>query len=207
MNISTGCVLYKQSSNLRSAAHIHFQSSSLRLCSPALMLNVTSQRCCMQSRRFVSSILLCLFIFAAATAASAQSTFVYTANALAGGSISIYKLNTTTGALTPTGGSPFQDDSPAYLASTASGKFLVVSGGSCPGCGLQIFSIDPTTGALSFANAFEQIGSVLFGVGQLANDLPGTTIYTSGTVQSAGVIDALHVNPSGALTQIGTPFS
>jgi hypothetical protein len=164
----------------------------------------------MHSRRFVPAVMVCLFTFAVATAASAQSTFVYTANALTGGSISIYKLNTTTGALTPTGGSPFQNDSPAYLASTAGGKFLVVSSGTCPGCGLEIYSINPTTGALSFANAFEQIGSVIFEVGQLANDPAGTTIYTPGTIQNGtvtGVIDALHVNASGALTQIGTPFS
>jgi Lactonase, 7-bladed beta-propeller len=164
----------------------------------------------MQSRRFVLATMVCLFTFAAVTAASAQSTFVYAANALTGGSISIYKLNTTTGALTPTGGSPFQNDSPAYLASTAGGKFLVVSGGQCPGCGLEIYSINPTTGALSFANAFEQIGSVIFTVGQVANDSAGTTIYTPGSIQNGtftGVIDALHVNASGALTQIGTPFS
>jgi hypothetical protein len=73
----------------------------------------------MRSRLFVLAVLVCAFGLAAV--ASAQSTFVYTANTL-GGSISIYKMNTTTGALTATGGSPFQNDQPDYMASTAGGK-------------------------------------------------------------------------------------
>ncbi|HZU30884.1 MAG TPA: beta-propeller fold lactonase family protein, partial [Candidatus Angelobacter sp.] len=158
----------------------------------------------------------CHFVFAAmalvfglGTAASAQTTFAYTANTL-GGSISIYKLNTTTGALTQTGGSPFQNDAPAYLASSAGGKFLVVSGGECPGCGLQTFAINPTTGALTFSHSYEQLGAVTFLVGQIVNDAAGNTIYAQGTIQGsgtfAGAIDALHVNADGSLTQVGTPF-
>ncbi|HEY5029814.1 MAG TPA: hypothetical protein VIK39_15510 [Candidatus Angelobacter sp.] len=54
----------------------------------------------MRSRLFVLSVLVCAF--GLVTVVSAQSTFVYAANTL-GGSISIYKLNTTSGALTPTG--------------------------------------------------------------------------------------------------------
>src|SRR5579863_10553700 len=129
----------------------------------------------------------CLFVMAAVSflsisiAASAQTTFVYTANTL-GSSISIYKLNTTTGTLTATGGSPFQADSPAYLAPAAAGKFLVVSGGSCPFCGLQTFGINPTIGALTLSHSYEQIGSVDFLVGQIAQDTAGTTIYTQGTL-------------------------
>lgn len=162
----------------------------------------------MRLRHFVLSAMALVFGFS--MAASAQTTFAYTANTL-GSSISIYKLNTTTGALTQTGGSPFQNDSPAYLASSASGKFLVVSGGSCPGCGLQTFSINPTTGALTFSHSYEQIGAVSFPVGQVSNDATGATIYTQGTTisggVSSGVLDALHVNTDGSLTQIGTPFS
>ncbi|HET9364338.1 MAG TPA: beta-propeller fold lactonase family protein, partial [Candidatus Angelobacter sp.] len=142
-------------------------------------------------------------------AASAQTTYAYTANTL-GSSISIYKLNTTTGALTQTGGSPFQNDSPAYLAASASGKFLVVSGGQCPACGLQTFAITPTSGALTFSHSYDQIGSVLFLVGQIASDATGNTIYAQGSIQSGGVvdgaIDALHVNTDGSLIQVGTPF-
>ncbi len=162
----------------------------------------------MHARRFILAAIFCFL--GLGTLASAQSTFVYTANTLAGGGISIYKLNTTTGALASSG-AQFQNDSPAYLASTAGGKFLVVSGGSCPGCGLETFAINPTTGALTFANSYEQIGTVTFLVGQVANDAAGTTIYTQGTIQGAGiapgVLDALHVNADGSLTQIGTPFS
>lgn len=142
-------------------------------------------------------------------AASAQTTYAYTANTL-GSSISIYKLNTTTGALTQTGGSPFQNDSPAYLAASAGGKFLVASGGQCPECGLETFAITPTTGALTFSHSYEQIGSVIFLVGQIASDAAGNTIYAQGSIQGGGVadgaIDALHVNADGSLTQVGTPF-
>src|ERR1700761_8078050 len=135
----------------------------------------------MHARRFILTVLLCFF--GLGTVASAQNTFVYTANTLAGGGISIYKLNTTTGALSPSG-AQFQNDSPAYLASTAGGKFLVVSGGECPACGLETFAINPTTGALTFANSYEQIGSITPLVGQIESDAAGTTIYVQGTIQS-----------------------
>jgi 6-phosphogluconolactonase (cycloisomerase 2 family) len=161
----------------------------------------------MRSRLFVLSVLVCAF--GLVTVASAQSTFVYAANTL-GGSISIYKLNTTSGALTPTGGSPFQNDQPGYLASTAGGKFLIASVGGCPACGLETFAITPTTGALTFSHSYDQIGSVVFQAGQIANDVPGTTIYAQGSLQTptfSAVLDALHVNADGSLTQIGTPFS
>ncbi|HZS27571.1 MAG TPA: beta-propeller fold lactonase family protein [Candidatus Angelobacter sp.] len=161
----------------------------------------------MRSPHFVLAAIAIICSFS--LAASAQTTYAYTANTL-GSSISIYKLNTTTGALTQTGGSPFQNDSPAYLAASASGKFLVVSGGECPGCGLQTFAINPTTGGLTLSNAYEQIGSVLFLSGQIASDAAGNTIYAQGSIQSNGTadgaIDALHVNTDGSLTQVGTPF-
>ena len=163
----------------------------------------------MRSRHFVLTALAILFGFG--TFASAQTTFVYTANTLAGGGISIYKLNPTTGALVSTG-TQFQNDSPAYLAAGAAGKYLVVSGGSCPACGLETFAINSTTGALTIKQAYEQIGTVVFLVGQLESDAAGNTIYTQGTVQVAGttapgVLDALHVNADGTLTQMGTPFT
>ena len=148
------------------------------------------------------------FVCSMSLAASSQTTYAYTANTL-DSTISIYKLNTTTGALTQTGGSPSQSDSPAYLAASAGGKFLVTSGGECPECGLQTFAISPTTGALTFSHAYEQIGSVIFLVGQIASDATGNTIYAQGSIQSGGaegVIDALHVNADGSLTQVGTPF-
>ena len=161
----------------------------------------------MRSRLFVVAVLVCSFGFA--TAASAQSTFVYTANTL-GSSISIYKMNTTTGVLTASGGSPFQNDQPAYMASTAGGKFLVVSGGQCPGCGLQTFAINPSTGALTLSHAYESIGAVSFQSTQIVSDAGGTTIYAQGPIQNGTfttALDALHVNADGSLTQVGTPFS
>jgi 6-phosphogluconolactonase (cycloisomerase 2 family) len=164
----------------------------------------------MHSRQLALTIFLCFF--GLCSVASAQSTFVYTANTLAGqsGAISVYKLNTTTGALSPSG-AQFPDDAPNYLASTASGKFLVVSRVNCPTCGLETLSINPTTGTLTFSHSYEQIGTVLFKGGQIASDAAGRTIYAQGALQSTGVIegviDALHVNADGSLTQIGTAFA
>src|ERR1700761_5954552 len=146
----------------------------------------------MHSRHFILTVLLCFF--GLVTVASAQSTFVYTANMFAGqtGTISIYKLNTTNGALTPVG-AQFPEAEPAYLASTANGKFLVVSRGECPTCGIETLAINPTTGALTFTQFYEQIGAVEFVDGQIANDAPGTTIYAQGLATATGVLDALHV--------------
>ena len=161
----------------------------------------------MRSHHFILTTLA--IIFGLGTFASAQSTYVYTANTLAGGGISMYKLNTTTGALVPIG-PQFQADTPAYLAASAGGKFLIASGGECPPCGLEVFSINPATGALTFVNSSEQLGAVTFLVGQLANDATGNTIYAQSTEQGssfAAVLDALHVNADGSLTQVGTPFS
>jgi hypothetical protein len=185
-----------------------FRKQQLAPLFPRTLLLETTQGCLfMRSRLFVLAVLVCAF--GLGTIASAQSTFVYTANTL-GGSISIYKLNTTTGALTPTGGSPFVNDQPDYMASTASGKFLVVSGGQCPGCGLQTFAINPTSGALTFSHSYEQIGSVNFQATQIVSDAAGTTIYAQGPIQNGTfttALDALHVNADGSLTQVGTPFS
>jgi 6-phosphogluconolactonase (cycloisomerase 2 family) len=149
------------------------------------------------------------FICSFGVASSAQTTFAYTANTL-NSTISIYTLNTTTGALTQTSTSPFAADSPAYLVSASGGKFLVASAGECPDCGLEVYAINGTTGALTFKNAFDQIGTVTFLVGQIATDATGATVYAAGTIQNGtftGVVDALKVNADGTMTQVGTPFS
>lgn len=164
----------------------------------------------MQSRRFILTALLC--IFGLGTVASAQTTFAYTANTLAGqsGTISVYKLNTTTGALVPSG-AQFPDNEPAYLGSTTSGKFLVVSRMDCPTCGLETLAINPATGALTFSHSYEQIGAVVFAGGQIATDTTGATVYADGRIQIdpniTGILEALKVNADGSLTPVGTPFS
>jgi 6-phosphogluconolactonase (cycloisomerase 2 family) len=156
------------------------------------------------------SFLLCL-----STAAWSQSkTFVYTANAL-DDSISIYSFNSSTGALVPSGGSPFPANFPNYLTAALGGKYLAVSGGECPSCGLQTFSINTGTGALKFSHAYEQIGSVIFQAAQIASDASGASLYADGSIQAnsgntvtcTAVLAALRVNSDGSLTQLGTPFA
>jgi 6-phosphogluconolactonase (cycloisomerase 2 family) len=164
----------------------------------------------MHPRRFILTALLCFFGFG--TVASAQTTFAYTANTLAGqsGTISIYKLNTTTGALAPSG-AQFPDNDPAYLASTTGGKFLVVSRVDCPTCGLETLAINLTTGALTFSHSYEQIGAVSFDGGQIATDATGETLYADGLILNppniTGILEALKVNADGSITPVGTPFS
>jgi 6-phosphogluconolactonase (cycloisomerase 2 family) len=150
------------------------------------------------------------------TVAAAQSrTFVYTDNNLSG-TISIYLLNPTTGAITPTSASPFQNGAPGYLAPARGGKFLVAVEGGGPEGSISTLSINPSNGGLKFVHAYEQIGSVLFQEGlQIATDVSGGTVYaqadetvTQGNeVLQEGVLDALQVDSNGTLTQIGSPFS
>jgi 6-phosphogluconolactonase (cycloisomerase 2 family) len=164
----------------------------------------------MYSRRFVLNTILCFF--GLGTVAFAQSTFVYTANTLAGqsGTISVYKLNTTTGALVPSG-AQFPDNAPTDLASTTGGKFLVVSRGNCPTCGLETLAINPTTGALTFSHSTQQIGAVQVDGGQIATDATGETVYADAVIVNppniTGILEALKVNTDGSITQLGTPFA
>ncbi len=166
------------------------------------------------SLRLFSVAAVSFLLFLSTAAWSQSKTFVYTANAL-DNSISIYTLNTTTGALVPSGGSPFQADFPNYLAGALGGKYLVSSGGECPGCGLETFSINPTTGALTFSHAYEQIGSVIFQAAQIASDASGASLYAEGSIQGnsgntvtcTSVLASLRVNSDGSLTQLGTPFA
>lgn len=142
----------------------------------------------------------------------AQSkTFVYTADTL-GGSISIYFLNPSTGALIQTGNSPVAFDTPGFLAPALGGRFLVVSGGTCAVCGIATFGINPTNGALEGGKGFSQVGSVIFQGAEVITDPSGATLYAGGSVQpgngtNTGVLDALRVNSDGSLTQLGSPFA
>jgi 6-phosphogluconolactonase (cycloisomerase 2 family) len=159
--------------------------------------------------RVISSAALSLSI-ALSTAAWAQSkTFVYTANTL-DSSISIYTFNSHTGALVPSGDSPFKTDTPGYLASALDDKFLVVSGGTCPGCGLQTFSINHGNGDLKPAHAYGSIGVIAYSGTQIATDATGRTLYAEGEIPGSihiAVLDPLRVNSDGSLTRLGNFFA
>lgn len=156
--------------------------------------------------RIVFSAALSLIL---STAAWAQSkTFVYTANTL-DSSISIYIFNSKTGDLVPSGGRSFKNDTPVHLASALGGKYLVVSGGTSPAIGVQTFSINPDNGTLKPAHAYGQFGVVALTGNQIATDATGHTLYAEGEFGGGvftSVLEALHVNSDGSLTQLGTPF-
>lgn len=70
-------------------------------------------------------------------------------------------------------------------------EILVVSGGQCPGCGLQTFAIDPSTGALTFSHSYDHIGAVSFQATQIASDAGAATIYAQGPIQNGTFTTAL----------------
>lgn len=151
---------------------------------------------------FSAALSLCALL---STTSWAQSkTFVYTANTL-DNSISIYSFNSNTGALVPSGGSPFKIDTPSDLASALHGKYLVVNGAA----GLQTFSIDPRNGALKLAHVFAPVTVVAVVANQIATDATESTLYVQGEIGGGSfisVLEALHVNSDGSLTQLGPVF-
>ncbi len=111
------------------------------------------------------------------------------------GSISVYTINATTGALTSigtTGG-----DGPLSVVAGPSGKFAYVPNRD----GVAIYTINATTGALTFIGTIAVEGSV-------ALDPSGKFAYVataSDTLGSAGNVSMYTINATtGALTSIGT---
>lgn len=159
--------------------------------------------------RVILSAALSLSIVLSPAARAQSKTFVYTANTL-DSSISIYTFNSSTGALVPSGGSPFKNDTPGYLASALSGKYLVVSGGTFPGFGLQTFSINHGNGDLKPAHTYGSIGVIAYSGTQIATDATGRTLYAEGEIPGSihiAVLDPLRVNSDGSLTRLGNFFA
>ncbi|HSY15292.1 MAG TPA: beta-propeller fold lactonase family protein, partial [Jatrophihabitantaceae bacterium] len=122
------------------------------------------------------------------------------------GSVSMYSINATTGALTYTGmlsgncpGLCF----PSSVAVDPSGKFAyVASGGADFPFNVEMYTIDATTGALA------SIGSIAAGTNpvSIAVDSSGKFVYVvNGNYESAGNVSKYAINATtGALTSTGT---
>jgi 6-phosphogluconolactonase len=139
-----------------------------------------------------------------ALAVHPSGNLVYAAN-VNSASISGFKLNTTTGSLTPVAGSPFpaSNDNPFAVAIDPAGKFLFVP--NVNGRNVSVFAINPVTGGL-----MQVPGSpFVTGGGPWAEVVShdGKYLYISNSYDKT--ISVYPINgTSGALTQIsGSPYS
>ncbi len=140
----------------------------------------------------------------AANAQSAPPQFVYAASS---GFPLVYgfQLNTTTGALTPIPGSPFDERlSPNALAVNPAGTLLFVANGGSNNS-VSVFAINTTTGALA------EVPNSPFATGLgvnpkvIATDPSGKFLYVGNAngvqFDSSGQVDAYAINPTtGELT-------
>jgi 6-phosphogluconolactonase (cycloisomerase 2 family) len=139
--------------------------------------------------------------------------FLYTENLDASGgnillqSLSVFSIDSSTGALAPVLGSPFIPPVNATIGGLAvhpSGKFLYATSGMTAN-GILGWSIDGTTGGLTVLTGSPfQVGAAIYSAGF---DPAGKFLYA--TAGPAGGILGFAVDPnSGALTPIpGSPFS
>ena len=120
------------------------------------------------------------------------------------GSISVFTINTTTGALTPITGSPFAGSGPANgISIDPTGKFLYVAAN-----GVDAYAINQTTGALApISGSPYTTPAEPFGV---TVDPSGKFLYASifgnlTTTQTSPDVITYSINTTtGALTQIST---
>jgi len=84
-----------------------------------------------------------------------SGTFLFVANANAFGTpgannVSVFRIDASTGALTPVPGSPFATDTLSLsVAVDPSGKFVYVANGDPPANNISAFAINPNTGSLT----------------------------------------------------------
>ncbi len=147
--------------------------------------------------------------FPRAMAAHPSGKFLYVPNCgnafcTAGGNVSAYTINSTTGALSPISGSPFAAGLGAVsVAVDPSGKFAFVA--NFGSNNVSAFTIDSTTGALSLISGSPfAAGS---GPVSVAVAPPGTFAYVAN--QASNNVSAYTINSTtGALTLVGgSPFA
>jgi len=139
-----------------------------------------------------------------ALAVHPSGNLVYATN-VNNASISGFKLDTTTGILTPVAGSPFpaSPENPFAAAIDPAGKFLFVP--NVGGANVSVFAINAVTGGLT------QVSGSPFGTGGgpyaevVSHD--GNYLYISNSYDKTISVYAIN-GTSGALTQIsGSPYS
>jgi 6-phosphogluconolactonase (cycloisomerase 2 family) len=138
-----------------------------------------------------------------ALAQSSSPQFVYAAGE-GSPNISAFQLNTTTGALTPVSGSPFNGRSnPHALAVDPAGKFLFVANQTANN--ISVFAINQTSGALTEAPNSPFASGSGSSPNVLTVDATGKFLFVANSVStansSAGELDVYQINSTtGALT-------
>ncbi len=89
-----------------------------------------------------------------AMAVDPSGSFLYAMATLAGthaGAVAAYKIDATTGAITPISGSPFATGilSPTHIAVDPSGKFVALVGSGVSGGAIAVLAVDNLSGALT----------------------------------------------------------
>jgi 6-phosphogluconolactonase (cycloisomerase 2 family) len=128
--------------------------------------------------------------------------------------VSVFAIDSSTGALTQVPGSPFYaNESPTDIAMPPAGNLVYVSNGSSQNGTVTAFTFDSSTGALT-----EVAGSPFYsgaGASALAVDNSGEFLYvanssaTNSNPNVTGNISAFNINPTtGVLTPVsGSPFA
>jgi 6-phosphogluconolactonase len=125
------------------------------------------------------------------------------------GSVSVFAVNSTTGALTPVSGSPFAAGEARYssVAFSPGGGLLAAATDNLNTGEVSVFSVNPTTGALTpvsgspFATGFDPV-SVAFSPrgGLLATGSNGfpTSVSVFSVAQTSGALTAVSGSPFAA---------
>jgi 6-phosphogluconolactonase len=132
--------------------------------------------------------------------------FAYVASAFPGDDVYMYTVNTTTGALSPTGKVAVGSSEPnlsMQIVIHPSGNFAYVLGDGCAldifGGSVSIFSIDPSTGVLTSVGSPAAAGDC---ARSMAVDPLGKFVYI--TSEWDNTISMYSINASGDLTSIRT---
>jgi 6-phosphogluconolactonase len=153
-------------------------------------------------------VVLLVFAFAGHAFGNKEPKFAYVAN---GGSnnVSVYTIDSTTGALTPVGSPVAAGLVPASVAVDPSGKFAYVANQNSHN--VSAYTINSSTGALTPVGS--PVAAGFFPV-SVAVDPSGKFAYVAndcGNVScsaSTGNVSAYTINPtSGALTAVGSPVA
>ncbi len=132
-----------------------------------------------------------------------------------GASVSMYTINGTTGTLTPTGAVTANCPSELCVASSVtvhpSGKFAYV-GDSYPGENVSMFTIDPSTGALTFTGTIAAASTDGSNNMEVAMHPSGKFAYAVGDSCALdtfdGNVSTYSINlTSGALSSTGSPVA
>jgi len=126
-------------------------------------------------------------------------SFLYVGNSGSPGSISVFSIDGSSGALSPVTGSPFQTGiAPLNMKLAPSGNFLYVTGAGTPTGVIETWTV--TSGGLSLPQV-SQAGANPYGLAITPN---GSYLYTANTTDNS--ISEFGINADGSLTALASPL-